>query len=35
MEEQIVTITVVTRVVQTGTINGVPQYRYETADGAV
>ncbi len=26
------TITVVTRVVQTGTINGVPQYRYETAE---
>ena len=27
-----VTMTVVTRVVQTGTINGVPQYRYETAE---
>lgn len=26
-----VTLTVVTNVVQTGTINGVPQYRYETA----
>lgn len=26
-----VTLTVVTAVVQTGTINGVPQYRYETA----
>ncbi len=25
-----VTMTVVTRIVQTGTINGVPQYRYET-----
>ena len=27
-----VTMMVVTRVVQTGTINGVPQYRYETAE---
>lgn len=27
-----VTMTVVTRIVQTGTINGVPQYRYETAE---
>lgn len=27
-----VTMTVVTRVVRTGTINGVPQYRYETAE---
>ena len=26
-----VTMTVVTRIVQTGSINGVPQYRYETA----
>lgn len=26
-----VTLTVVTNVVQTGTINGIPQYRYETA----
>lgn len=25
-------MTVVTRIVQTGTINGVPQYRYETAE---
>lgn len=27
-----VTMTVITRVVRTGTINGVPQYRYETAE---
>lgn len=27
-----VTVKVVTRVVQTGTINGIPQYRYETAE---
>lgn len=27
-----VTITVITKIVQTGTINGVPQYRYETAE---
>ncbi len=27
-----VTMTVVTKVVRTGTINGVPQYRYETAE---
>lgn len=27
-----VTMTVITKIVQTGTINGVPQYRYETAE---
>lgn len=27
-----ITMTVVTRVIRTGTINGVPQYRYETAE---
>lgn len=30
-EYSLVTVTVVTRTVRTGTVNGVPQYRYETA----